>query len=293
MALWVDDQLSFAATTVAAGNAAMGAWVRLSAWSSAQLADGVVPHAIAGAMASSRELAQLIAVGLLAEDADSYRILGYLDLNPTRDQVTAERATRRASAQAAARARWGGREPDARTHPSPHATGMRAPMRDASVDAGNTQSPLPIPSLPSQKKTSALTGSPSRSDSRARKQTKHSDSDIAAKTAVVEAFASAFEAAKGCRPDLSHQADHAAAFALAAKYGADEASAIVRRALSDQWVLDHAPTLRHIASKPDAWRGNRQHSRNGHQPDPPEGRAWELDDGASASAGAAPEGRLS
>jgi hypothetical protein len=87
------------------------------------------------------------------------------------------------------------------------------------------------------------------------KAPKHTPEEIAAKALVVEAFVEAFESAKGVKPDLGHDADHTAAFALAKKFGAGEAVEIVRRAMTDTWVLDHAPTLRHIASKPDAWRG--------------------------------------
>ncbi len=167
MALWVDDQMAFAASTVAAGNAAIGAWVRMSAWSSAQLADGLVPKAVARGMASPRELAQLVAAGLIVEAGDAYRIVDYLALNPTREQVQAERATRRANAQAAARARWGGREQDASEHASTHADGMRAPMRDACDPHGSTQSPLPIPSHPIPDAPSVISptepGQPARS----------------------------------------------------------------------------------------------------------------------------------
>jgi hypothetical protein len=88
-----------------------------------------------------------------------------------------------------------------------------------------------------------------------RKAPRHTPDQIAAKDQILEAFSLAFEAAKGVKPTLDHAADHAAAFALAAKYGADEGSSIVRRALTDAWVLEHNPTLRHIASRPDAWRG--------------------------------------
>ncbi len=138
MALWVDDGMPYAASTIAAGNAAIGAWTRLSAWSAQQLADGVVPAAVARTMASLRELAALVAAGLLTEQGDAYVIANYLQLNPSREQVLVERERRRTHAQTAARARW-----DAR--------GDAPGMPGASGEHGPEQRKLhaPFPSLPS------------------------------------------------------------------------------------------------------------------------------------------------
>lgn len=48
----VDDQLSFHAKTVLAGNSAMGLWVRAGAWASAHFTDGFIPAHMANAMAN-------------------------------------------------------------------------------------------------------------------------------------------------------------------------------------------------------------------------------------------------
>ena len=48
----VDDQLAFNAKVVAAGNEAMGLWVRAGSWSAAQLTDGFIPEHMANAMAN-------------------------------------------------------------------------------------------------------------------------------------------------------------------------------------------------------------------------------------------------
>ena len=101
-------------------------------------------------------------------------------------------------------------------------------------------------------------------------------------------FVEAFTAAKGIAPSLSNAGDHAAAFTLTMRFGLEEASAIVRRALADPWVLEHNPTLRYIAGKPDAWRGKalatKASARNGtHQRDPEDGAAWESALGAKAA----------
>jgi hypothetical protein len=96
---------------------------------------------------------------------------------------------------------------------------------------------------------------PAPNGSKSRKPPKHSPDEIAAKEQIVVAFVEAFKTAKAIDPNLENKGDHAAAFALAKAYGAEEGCAIVRRAMRDPWVLEHAPTLRHVASKPDAWRG--------------------------------------
>ncbi len=117
--LRVDDQISYAAATVQAGNAAMGAWLRMSAWSAAQLADGIVPTAVAHTMAASRELAALVNAGLVVEREDAYEIVGYLETNPSREQVQREREARRAGGRFGASRRWGS---DGSTHGSTHDT---------------------------------------------------------------------------------------------------------------------------------------------------------------------------
>ena len=48
----VDDQLAFNAKIVAAGNEAMGLWVRAGSWSAAQLTNGFIPEHMAIAMAN-------------------------------------------------------------------------------------------------------------------------------------------------------------------------------------------------------------------------------------------------
>jgi hypothetical protein len=89
-----------------------------------------------------------------------------------------------------------------------------------------------------------------------RRERKHTDEEIAAKQAVIDAFAEAFALVKGLPPKLTHAGDHAAAFVLAKTYG-EEARAIVRRALEDPFCLDKNANLRFIASRADSYRGAR------------------------------------
>ena len=65
----VDDNLAFHAKTVAAGNGAMGLWVRAGSWCSQQLTDGYVPDHMVATLGNRQQANRLVAVRLW-EDAD-------------------------------------------------------------------------------------------------------------------------------------------------------------------------------------------------------------------------------
>lgn len=69
----VDDTAAFHHKTVAAGNAAMGLWVRAGAWSSGHLTDGYVPDAVAATIGSAAQRKRLVAVGLWEEVPGGYQ----------------------------------------------------------------------------------------------------------------------------------------------------------------------------------------------------------------------------
>lgn len=60
----VDDTIAFHRKSVAAGNAAMGLWVRAGGWSAGELTEGFVPDHILTLLGSPRQVAKLIQVGL-------------------------------------------------------------------------------------------------------------------------------------------------------------------------------------------------------------------------------------
>lgn len=89
----VDDNLAFHAKVVAAGNAAMGLWVRAGSWSAQQLTDGKVPPHIVSALGGTRAHAKrLVEAGLWLLDDDGYRFHQWDERQPTREKVEAERA---------------------------------------------------------------------------------------------------------------------------------------------------------------------------------------------------------
>lgn len=87
----VDDNLAFHTKTVAAGNAAMGLWVRAGSWSGQQLTDGYVPKHIARQLGTAAEIKRLVGVGLWCDEGDGYRFHQWGERQPTRDKVMEER----------------------------------------------------------------------------------------------------------------------------------------------------------------------------------------------------------
>ena len=65
----VDDNLAFHAKTVAAGNPAMGLWVRAGSWSAQNLTDGFVPSHMFPALGTIAQAKRLVTVRLW-EDAN-------------------------------------------------------------------------------------------------------------------------------------------------------------------------------------------------------------------------------
>jgi hypothetical protein len=91
----VDDSLAFHAKTVAAGNVAMGLWVRAGAWCSQQLTDGLVPaHMLPALGARPAHATALVEAGLWVRDEGGYAFHDWLDCQPAASEVQAERAAK-------------------------------------------------------------------------------------------------------------------------------------------------------------------------------------------------------
>lgn len=79
----VDDNLAFHAKTLAAGNAAMGLWVRAGSWSMQQLTDGRIPQQVARQLGRKSEADRLVAAGLWCERADGYEFHEWFGRQPS------------------------------------------------------------------------------------------------------------------------------------------------------------------------------------------------------------------
>ena len=104
----VDDTFPHHAKVLAAGNAAVGLWVRAGAWSMQQLTDGYIPRHVARQLGSAAEARRLIDVGLWIEKDDGYLFHKWSPRQPSRAQVLADReaaAERQRKAREAAKKR--------------------------------------------------------------------------------------------------------------------------------------------------------------------------------------------
>jgi hypothetical protein len=133
--LRIDDQFFSHPKVLAAGNEAIGLWVRLLTWSGAHLTDGFVPfHAtiLFQNRALKRNLTRLVKVGLLHETEGGYNIHDYLEWNPSASQVLDEREKNAARA---------------RRHRKRNAKRNASVTRDADRTCGvNSDVPSPSPS---------------------------------------------------------------------------------------------------------------------------------------------------
>jgi len=92
----VDDHLSMNPKVIAAGNSAMGLWVRGGSWCAANLTDGRLPAAMVQPLGGrTRDAQRLVEVGLWVKVDGGYQFKGWTDYQPTKVEVEAERAANR------------------------------------------------------------------------------------------------------------------------------------------------------------------------------------------------------
>ena len=87
----VDDNLAFHPKAVAAGNAAMGLWVRAGAWSAANLTDGFIPYRVAYQLGSRANCERLVKEKLFDSTPDGYQFHDWNDRNLTKNEVEEKR----------------------------------------------------------------------------------------------------------------------------------------------------------------------------------------------------------
>lgn len=91
----VDDGLATHDKVLAAGNAAMGLWVRAGAWSSQHLTDGDVPMHAVRLLGSRAQAEALVCAGLWVKTTQGYRFHEWHDYQPSRKKVEADRQAAR------------------------------------------------------------------------------------------------------------------------------------------------------------------------------------------------------
>lgn len=92
----VDDALAFHMKALAAGNAALGLWVRAGSWSMQQLSDGFVPASMVTALGGGHKDAKaLTQAGLWHQVDGGFQFHDWAEYQPTRAEVAAEREATR------------------------------------------------------------------------------------------------------------------------------------------------------------------------------------------------------
>lgn len=134
----VDDTLAFHRKAVAAGNAAMGLWVRAGSWCSQQLTDGVIPNDMIPALGNAGQAKRLVAVGLWERVEGGYRFWQWNESGrqPTREQVEQDRTA--------------ARERMRRVRTGPRSSPERSPeqAKNEQGTSGAVRDPRPVPSRP-------------------------------------------------------------------------------------------------------------------------------------------------
>lgn len=83
----VDDTLAFHHKAVAAGNAAMGLWVRAGSWSMQTLSDGFIPDVIAQQLGSKSQAEKLVSAGLWDRLPSGFAFHEWGQRQPTKSDV--------------------------------------------------------------------------------------------------------------------------------------------------------------------------------------------------------------
>ena len=125
----VDDTFAMHEKVMAAGNSAIGLWVRAGAWSMQQLTDGFVPDHVLRALGTPKERRTLVEVSLWVEAEGGIDFRNWEERQPTKIQVEAAR-------QAAA---------DRQRHARERAKSQRESRRDNSVSHGPPDPTRPDP----------------------------------------------------------------------------------------------------------------------------------------------------
>lgn len=143
----VDGNLAFHPKVIAAGNEAMGLWVRAGAWSCEQMTDGFVPTGIANAMANGMASAIALVMANLWQEVDGgYQFKDWDEFQPSGEEERARKRElsekRKAAGKKGAAKRW-----NSNSHSKPMANAMASAM----ANGWQTDSPDPDPDISTPK----------------------------------------------------------------------------------------------------------------------------------------------
>lgn len=102
----VDDTLAFHHKTIAAGNTAMGLWVRAGAWSMQMLTGGLVPDVVVKQLGGKAQAERLVAAGLWTRMPSGYAFHEWDQRQPDAEKVKETRAAESSAGSFGAHRRW-------------------------------------------------------------------------------------------------------------------------------------------------------------------------------------------
>ncbi len=148
----IDDGFPFHPKVMLAGNEAIGAFVRMLAWSNRGGTDGVIPGAIALVFAGRDVLDVLVRVGLLEIHNDGWIIHDFHDFQQPSAEWKAKQkaisATRSVAGKKGNESRWGARRDSQTTTVSESQGVSQTTSQKNIVCESPLPSPFPLPSLP-------------------------------------------------------------------------------------------------------------------------------------------------
>lgn len=138
---YVDDQLAFHPKVLAAGNEAMGMWVRAGAWSKSTCTGGFIPDEMAASLGTPKVIARLVKAGLWERVERGYQFHDWTEVagnhSPEREKaIRRGNADRQARFKAKRKAEQGGNAPADATS---NGAGNALP------EALKTLPPVPVP----------------------------------------------------------------------------------------------------------------------------------------------------
>lgn len=221
----IDDQSTFHAKVVKAGNSAWGACVRMITWSAAQLSDGLIPAHIASLIANEGELKSLVGVGLLEPRVDGYYIHDYLYWNKSAEEVRTHKA----------------KVSEARSKAGKHG-GIASGKSRNNKQLGNEAKKQGLLGQ-NEALSSPLLSHP--------KEEKESTDFVK----LIAHFHDAFLSSRGVKPDINVR-EGSACNRLLKKHGLDSAKSMISNAFSDSWYAKNMGTIEYVVNNPNKFLGN-------------------------------------
>ncbi|MFC9440596.1 hypothetical protein [Nocardia sp. NPDC057030] len=142
----VDDQLGFHPKAVAAGNAAMGLWVRAGSWSMQQLTEGFVPAAIVRGLGSAAQAKKLVEAGLWTVAEGGYRFHDWGERQMSKAEIEDRRRKRADAGRKGGQVSGQARQLRAQANAAP-------PARTSTAPAASAAARLAVEQLPERTRT--------------------------------------------------------------------------------------------------------------------------------------------